>query len=120
MNLLPLIVNMIPGISPQWKQMIAESSRALDQYQNTRQDLLKAITDRNLRPDDIRQGLNLLNSKPVASILNTIRPGSVQQLHNLFSSIADEADKGRSAPQGQAAPHIADKRRENPFPALNQ
>lgn len=84
MNVLPLILRFIPGISPQWRELITESSRALGQYKNTRQDLLRAIADRNIRLEDIRQGMSYLQSGPVAGILNSIRPGSAQQLHNLF------------------------------------
>lgn len=124
MNVLPMILKFIPGISPQWRELITASSKALGQYQNTRQDLLRAITDRQLRLDDIRQGMSYLQSGPVAGILNSIRPGSAQQLHSLFSSIVDEG-AGREAPQqagqnAKAPDDTADRRRGNPFPALNQ
>lgn len=60
--------------------------------------------------------MSYLQSGPVAGILNSIRPGSAQQLHNLFSSIVDEG-AGRNA---KAPDDTADRRRGNPFPALNQ
>ena len=119
MNLLPIILNLMPGISPQWKQMIAESGKALSRYKNTKQDLLRAVTERNLRPDDIRQGLKFLTAGPVATILNTVRPGSAQQLHELFSSIADEDGRRQSERSAPSVPESTDKRKGNPFPALN-
>ena len=124
MNVLPMILKIIPGISTQWRELITASSKALGQYQNTRQALLRAITDRQLRLDDIRQGMSYLQSGPVAGILNSIRPGSAQQLHNLFASIVDEG-AGRETPQqagrnAKAPDDTADRRRGNPFPALNQ
>lgn len=124
MNVLPMILKIMPGISPQWRELITASSKALGQYQNTRQDLLRAITDRQLRLDDIRQGMSYLQSGPVAGILNSIRPGSAQQLHNLFASIVDEG-AGRETPQqagrnAKSPDDTADRRRGNPFPALNQ
>lgn len=68
--------------------------------------------------------MSYLQSGPVAGILNSIRPGSAQQLHNLFASIVDEG-AGRETPQqagrnAKAPDDTADRRRGNPFPALNQ
>lgn len=120
MNVLPLILRFIPGISPQWRELITESSRALGQYKNTRQDLLRAIADRNIRLEDIRQGMSYLQSGPVAGILNSIRPGSAQQLHNLFSSIVDEKTAPQSGRNTTTPDGTANKRKGNPFPALNQ
>lgn len=119
MNILPMILKFIPGMSPQWRELITQSSKALGQYQNTRQDLLRAIADHNLSLDALRQGMPYLQSGPVAGILNTIRPGSAQDLYGLFSSIV--TGEGQEKPkQQQASGKEADRRRGNPFPALNQ
>lgn len=121
MNLLPLILRFIPGISPQWRELITQSGRALGQYKNTKQDLLRAIADRNLRVDDIRKGMGLLQTGPVATILDAVRPGSAQQLHNLFSSIVDEKTAPQQSGRNTTTPDgTANKRKGNPFPALNQ
>ncbi len=116
MDILPILLKFLPGISPQWRALITESSKALGQYKNTKQDLLRAIAERQLRPDDIRRGMAYLQSGPVASILDTVRPGSTQQLQNLFSSIVNEGTGG----QAKAPETTAGKRRGNPFPSLNQ
>ena len=103
MNILPMILKFIPGMSPQWRELITQSSKALGQYQNTRQDLLRAIADHNLSLDALRQGMPYLQSGPVAGI----------------SSIV--TGEGQEKPkQQQASGKEADRRRGNPFPALNQ
>jgi len=65
-----------------------------------------------------------LQSGPVASILDTFRPGASRQLHDLFSSIVDEGaakpDQEKTGVQSAQGKKAADTRRGNPFPALKQ
>lgn len=62
----------------------------------------------------------MLKSGPVASILNKVRPGSADQLHQLFSSIADEGSGQQATTSSPASTTSTDRRKGNPFPALNQ
>lgn len=67
--------------------------------------------------------MSYLQSGPVAGILNSIRPGSAQQLHNIFSSIVNDGagNASQHAGQNEKIPDsTADRRKGNPFPALNQ
>lgn len=114
----------IPGLSPQWKAWINQAWEISRSYRNSREDLMRAIADRNLRVQDLQKGLPYLQSGPVASILNMVSPGLAGKLHDLGTDIVQSAQRADASGASPAAPRASapegeqSHRRENPFPAL--
>ncbi len=123
MNILPELINKIPGLSPQWKRLISQAWEITRGYQNSRSDLLRAIADRNLNVADLQRGLLYLQSGPLAGMLEAVSPGLAGRLHSLGNDIINSTpDKAPGATP--AAPREASDngqhKRGNPFPPLKK
>ena len=112
------------GLSPQWKAWINQAWEISRSYRNSREDLMRAIADRNLRVQDLQKGLPYLQSGPVASILDMVSPGLAGRLHELGTDIVQSAQRADASRASPTAPRASGQegeqshRRENPFPAL--
>lgn len=122
MSIIPAILSKIPGLSPRMKEFVSQAWQVTQGYQNSRQELMRAIAERNLKLSDLQRGLGYLQSGPVASILNMIAPGSAQKLYQLGTEICNAGNQQQPQQQqnNQGNTEQQSHRRENPFPSLKR
>lgn len=116
--LFQLIKNVAGGLSPSMRTMAEAALKELSGYRGSRQEIMRAIAERNLKLQDLERGMAHLQNGPLASLVNRFMPGLLPGLQNLGREIIEEkkqAGDSPTAPEGGVQPRAG-----NPFPPIKR